>query len=265
MLVITSLVTAFTLYEVSAQATAANELAVETAPQVQIANDVERYALSTMKEMKTYELTDDAQFYDKAMKNLEKVEASLAQAQEHVKKHPDLTTFGAAADKVSGLVKEYRGLTDAPGPNTTEMLARPGRHEQGRGPIHGERRGVSPAAPRLRRDPRGDACWAARRPPRRVESAGDRRREGAGRSAGRARGLTQPALEKMRVGVKQEDRLKTSLDGSLVAAKDYGAQIKVVQAAMLEDDELGRLRGAAGTPGHRRGEGRRDSPASATP
>ena len=82
-MVVTSLVTAYTLYEVNAQSTVADGLANEVAPQVQIGNEVERAAAATFKEMRSYDLSWRASYYELGMKQLDERHAILTMLGTH--------------------------------------------------------------------------------------------------------------------------------------------------------------------------------------
>ncbi len=243
-LLTTSLVTAFTLYEVTTQTDAANELANETAPQVRIANEIERSSLATMKEMKTFEMSLDPQYLAAAMKNLEKVDLGLAQAEEHAKKHSKLLIFGAAISKVSGLVRDYRGLVEKTQGNVDEILT--------------ARLAMNTSAARFM-----DSAQAFERARpdslaiQKVMVLGTETRLNAWKAQAQNDGkaldkalaslaATDAELDQLRGATHQVELLKF-VDTALGAAREYGTQIKVVQSAMRESSDLGVLRGATGT------------------
>lgn len=243
-LLITSLVTAFTLFEVNRQSEAANVLAAQVAPQVEIANDVERYSLSTMKEMKSYEYTNRPEFYDAAVKNVDKVEAALARASEHSKKYPELTTFGGAAEKVSVLVKEYRALMVKTQVNSKEEM-------DGRQGMNSAAAKYFEAAEDFRRM-RPDAADIQR-----AMLIGTQVRLAAWKAAATddpkamEEAITLAAqldgeLDRMRAN-NRSDELTKGIDKMRESAKAYAAQIKIVQGAMQESDELGKVRGPIGS------------------
>jgi methyl-accepting chemotaxis protein len=242
-LLVTTLVTVFTLFEVNATTNTANVLANETAPQVEIANDVERYSLSAMKEMKTYELTMDAVFLEKGLKHLEKVEAALGRGREHFKAHPGLAAFNASVEKVSALVAEYRGFVERTQKNTSVMVAARVEMNKAAQTFMGHAEAYKDARDTL------DV--------REIIQLGTETRLGAWKAQANSdeKALTQAldtlaaterVLEKVRRGEPVGSVLLKHVEGAAVAAKDYGAQIRELQKGMLEDTELGRLRAATG-------------------
>ena len=238
-LIITSVVTAFTLVEVSQQTTAANELAAQVAPTVQIANDVERYSLATVKEMTAYEAWGAAENFDASLKNLERVEAALTQALDHYRKYPSLTAFGAAAEKVHSLVKDYRALAETTKVNTLELVAARAGMNKAAGEFFAgaeEFRRVRPDALDIHRamllgtEVRLNA-WKAQ---------ANRDVKGMDDALVRLADLDRD-LEKMKANNRSED-LQQHLEEMRVGAKAYGAQIKLVQASMIEASELAKQR-----------------------
>ncbi len=242
-LLVTSLVTAFTLYEVATQTEAANELATEIAPQVRMANELERSTLSAMKEMKTYEMSLEPQYLEAAMKHLEKVDTGLAQADEHFKKNPKLVAFGASIAKVAGLVREYRGMVEKTKTNTNEILV--------------ARSAMNAAAKRFME---GAQSFERLKPDslaiHEVMLLGTETRLNAWKAQAmdddKALDLalmslanTEAELNTLRKATRQEELIKL-LDGSSDGAKEYGAQISALQTAMKDGSELGKLRAATG-------------------
>ncbi|MER2559638.1 MAG: methyl-accepting chemotaxis protein [Myxococcaceae bacterium] len=239
-LIVTSIVTAFTLFEVSQQTVIANSLSIEVAPTVQIANDVERAVLAAMKEMKSYEYTRDPQFLASANKHFDKLDLSLAAAAAHYKAYPSLTAFGAASEKVSGLAADYRALVKKTEANVTErnksnaeMNAAAAKFvEQAeaykRAHNDAEINQVILIATQARL-----AAWKA-------QALDD------------AKSL-DAALESLATLAQSLDRLKTAsrdqelsrlLDTMIAAVKEYAAEVKDVQDTMVEADALAVSRGA---------------------
>ncbi|MDP1829173.1 MAG: methyl-accepting chemotaxis protein [Archangium sp.] len=242
-LIVSSLVTAFTLLQVSTQTAAANELAGETAPQVQLANELERLAAATMKDMKTYELTMNAEFLARGLANLEKLDAALVQAQEHVKKHPNLTSFAASADKVAVLLRDFRALVDRTKLNTTEVLA-------GRAALNAAAKkfvDASDAFERLRPESLelhqvAVAATEARLEAWKAQALDDPKALDAALAS---LVVTNKELGTLAATVKDEG-LVHLIDSMRGAAADYEAQVKLVQAGMVEDAQLGQQRVALG-------------------
>jgi len=63
------------------------DLAVEIVPEVAVANEIERWSLKTMYEMRGYAFTEEAPFLDKARANLGKVKENLKVATDHAEKY----------------------------------------------------------------------------------------------------------------------------------------------------------------------------------
>ena len=111
-LMMTSLISGFTLYQVSAEARASTLLATEAMPEVRLANEVERSALSTIMQMKIFERTRDEKTLELALVSLDKADAALREAQEHLRAHPQRAEFRAAVEKLGAFAVEYRALIE---------------------------------------------------------------------------------------------------------------------------------------------------------
>ena len=243
-LIITSVVTAFTLSEVATQTDAANELASQTVPQVRIANEIERSTLATMRHLKVSELTLDGKALEAGLSSLEQVDLGLAQADEHFKNYPHLTAFGAATVRASGLVREFRALVEKTRTNITQTVA--------------TRDALNAAAKRMME---GARSFEHARPDslaiHEVLLLGTETRLNAWKAqamdddkalelALMSLASTEAELNKLRQATRQED-LNRFLDDSLENGKDFGVQVKLLQAAMKEGDELGKVRAATGS------------------
>jgi len=88
----------------------ADRLAQEIAPEVAIANEVERDSLHTMYAMRGFAFTGQNAFWDQSVKSLGEVEKNLAQAKELAQKYPKLVKLRENAEKASVAVAEYKKL-----------------------------------------------------------------------------------------------------------------------------------------------------------
>ena len=79
----------------------------ENVPEVAVANNVERWSMHTMYEMRGYTFTEEPQFLDKARKNLEEVKKHLAEAKRHGGTSSRLTKLKDAAEKAESSALEY--------------------------------------------------------------------------------------------------------------------------------------------------------------
>ncbi|MEI6809237.1 MAG: methyl-accepting chemotaxis protein, partial [bacterium] len=89
--------------------TIANVLAKENVPSVAVANDVERTSLLTMYETRGYAFTEEAQYLEKARKNLEGVKDNLKKAREHAAKF-NMAVLKQNAEKAEVKALEYGKL-----------------------------------------------------------------------------------------------------------------------------------------------------------
>ncbi|MDP1825533.1 MAG: methyl-accepting chemotaxis protein [Archangium sp.] len=121
-LLTTSLVTAFTLVQVRTQTQEATDLVEEVAPQVRIANEIERAATDSMNHLQIYEITREAGHYEAGTAAMAQLDLSLRAADALVLKH-QLATFGASVARLDDLVKTYRGLAAKAKDNTLELMA----------------------------------------------------------------------------------------------------------------------------------------------
>ncbi len=93
-------------------------LAQEYAPEVKYCNEVERHSLLTMYAMRGYGLSEDEQYYNTGMAEMEKLQQSLDRCRDLSEKAKNLTKLGPAvkqtqegADKYKALVGETKELT----------------------------------------------------------------------------------------------------------------------------------------------------------
>ncbi|WP_243439189.1 HAMP domain-containing methyl-accepting chemotaxis protein [Fundidesulfovibrio soli] len=96
------------MYSVGKQA---DRLAMEVAPQVAVANEIERDALDTMLQTRGYGYTGDDKFWDLAQKGFTEVEKNIASARELVQKYPGLTQLKQNADKAAQALAEFKKYT----------------------------------------------------------------------------------------------------------------------------------------------------------
>ena len=86
---------------------AANIMAKENVPEVAVANNVERWSLKTMYEIRGYAYTEDETFLNKMRDNLVQVKKYLTDAKAHGASSPRLQKLKEAAEKAELAVLEY--------------------------------------------------------------------------------------------------------------------------------------------------------------
>ena len=84
----------------------------ENVPEVAVANNVERWSLHTMYEMRGYAYTEEAKFLEEARKNLAEVKKYLANAKSHGASSLRLTKLKEAAEKAETAANEYEQLAN---------------------------------------------------------------------------------------------------------------------------------------------------------
>ena len=84
----------------------------ENVPEVAVANNVERWSLQTMYEMRGYAYTEESSFHDAATKNLAEVKKYLAEAKKHGGSSARLTKLKDAAEKAETAALQYERLAD---------------------------------------------------------------------------------------------------------------------------------------------------------
>lgn len=90
-----------------------NKLADIEIAQVKVANDVERYSLETMYNMRGYSLSEDKKYLELGKQNLENVKKSIKSAQELAAKYPsELDNLKQNADKAAQLVNDYANMVN---------------------------------------------------------------------------------------------------------------------------------------------------------
>jgi len=84
----------------------------ENVPEVAVANNVERWSLQTMYEMRGYAFTEEEVYLAGARKNLAEVKKFLAQAKEHGASSPRLAKLKEAATQAEVSALQYEKLAD---------------------------------------------------------------------------------------------------------------------------------------------------------
>jgi methyl-accepting chemotaxis protein len=96
-------------------------LVTENVPAVAVANNVERYSLETMFEVRGYAYTEDPKFLAEGMKHLEQVKKYLKDARAHGASSPNLAKLAEAAQKAEAAALVYEQLL-AQGVTLTQAL-----------------------------------------------------------------------------------------------------------------------------------------------
>ena len=100
--------------------TIANKLVSANVPEVAIANEIERDALSTMYQARGYTYTDDPSFLERAKTNLEQVKKDLLEAKDHAERF-DLAVLKQNAGIAETKALQYERLLAATVPKTESM------------------------------------------------------------------------------------------------------------------------------------------------
>ena len=90
----------------------ANMLLKENLPEVAVANNVERWTLKTMFEMRGYVYTEDEKFLNNAREALAQVKKYLVDAKVHGDSSPRLAKLKEAAQKAEAATLEYENLAN---------------------------------------------------------------------------------------------------------------------------------------------------------
>ncbi|EHJ47636.1 methyl-accepting chemotaxis sensory transducer [Solidesulfovibrio carbinoliphilus subsp. oakridgensis] len=85
-------------------------LAMEFVPEMAIANSIERAALQTMMEMRSYGYSEDKKQYEAGMRNLGDLKKALAEAKAHSDKYPGLVKLREDVAKAQAKTTEYEKL-----------------------------------------------------------------------------------------------------------------------------------------------------------
>ena len=112
MLLITALLGGMAMFKMGLVSELAAQLNKETAPQVAVANDVERASLLTMYNMRGYAFSGEEKYYLEGQKSLSEADKALQEARQLAQKYPKLTTLKENADKASAKVAEYKSLAE---------------------------------------------------------------------------------------------------------------------------------------------------------
>ena len=84
----------------------------ENVPEVAVANNVERWSLETMYEMRGYAFTENTTFLDRARNNLAEVKRYLVEAKKHGTSSPRLAKLEQAAAKAESAALDYERLAN---------------------------------------------------------------------------------------------------------------------------------------------------------
>ena len=98
------------VYNMTSVKKTAINLEKEDVPEVAVANNVERWSLKTMYEMRGFAYTEETKFYDEARKNLEEVKKHLETAKKHGASSVRLARLKEAAEKAETAALEYERL-----------------------------------------------------------------------------------------------------------------------------------------------------------
>ncbi|MFZ5441114.1 MAG: methyl-accepting chemotaxis protein [Myxococcota bacterium] len=238
-LLVSAFVTLFTFTRVSTESGQAMDLSQKLVPTVQLANELERATLAAMKEMKSYEYTRQDEFYRAASGYLDEVDATLARAQEHSHRYPELTGFGQSIDRTSSVIKEYRGLVaetkknaDALGAARDAMNTAAGRYMEAAEEYRRARQDTEIRDALLLLTEARLISWRAQAldNPKQMDDALAR--------------LATLDTDLARLRANRPEELQRLVDTMRAAGRDYAAQMRAVQASALESDQLGVKRGA---------------------
>ncbi|MDP2274658.1 MAG: methyl-accepting chemotaxis protein [Archangium sp.] len=242
-LLITALVTAFSLYEVTLETAAAHVLAEEVAPQVRIGNQLERNVLYAMRSMKVYEVTNDVTHYNQGIEYLTLVDQDLAAAREHLKKNPRLIAFAASVETLAAQGRDFRDWSAKTKVATDDLLrGRAGMDQAGTRFVES-----ITAYERLRpNDLRIQKVLAQGTHARLLAwkaQAANKPREMDGALTQLA--ALEPQIDSLRTAQLNPEVLSL-LEAVRAAAKDYGSKVRDVQTAWLVSDDVSAARVKAG-------------------
>jgi len=116
LILITLLLGGIAIFNMKSVEEGSNKLANIYVPEVQIGNNVERYSLLTMYDIRGYALSEDKKFLEKGRETLKKVKHHLDEAQELAKKY-SLSTLTKLEAKARENVNKYESLV-----NQTEAM-----------------------------------------------------------------------------------------------------------------------------------------------
>ena len=112
LILIAALLGGVAMYNMGTVGAHADRLALEIAPEVRVANAVERNAQKAMLEMRSYAFTGDGKYWDTALKYLAEVENNLKDAKELAQKFPGLSKLKENAEKAAAALAEYKRLAE---------------------------------------------------------------------------------------------------------------------------------------------------------
>ena len=243
-LLLTSLISGFTFCQVSAEARAAAVLAAEPLPEVRLANEVERAALSTLLAMKTFERTRDEKTLELALENLGRVDAALRQAQEHLRAHPQRAEFRAAVEQLGVFAAEYRALIEKTRVKSSELVALRKAADQ-----PGQKFALD-AEPWARAHPGSrelDDVMLAGKEARLSSLKGEALEDARGFDAALAQwALAEATIERHRAHAREDEVI--TLELLRADARDAQAQVKALQASWATDVALSLARTQASSP-----------------
>ncbi len=90
--------------------TEARNLAEESVPEISVANEVERFSLLTMYEIRGYGLSEEVAYLERGTQHLARVKEHLLEAKKLAAQHPDLGSLKTAAEKAEVQVLDYERL-----------------------------------------------------------------------------------------------------------------------------------------------------------
>ncbi|MBF0530556.1 MAG: MCP four helix bundle domain-containing protein [Deltaproteobacteria bacterium] len=100
------------VYEMTASKNDAHTMSEEFVPEVAVANNIERYALLFMYEIRAYILAENKTSLENGRKHLATVNQYLKEAHELTTKHPQLTKLRENANAAETKLKEYEALLE---------------------------------------------------------------------------------------------------------------------------------------------------------
>jgi methyl-accepting chemotaxis protein len=90
----------------------ADRLSQETAPEVDVAVNIERGVASAMYALRGYTYTGDPKFWDETGKTLAELDRHLAQGRELAQRYPGLAGLKQSVEKTTGVLADYKKLVE---------------------------------------------------------------------------------------------------------------------------------------------------------
>ena len=87
-------------------------LAHEYVPEVEVSNNVERFSMMTMYQMRGYGFTQEQKFLDQGFENLREIKKYLEEANELADKSPHLVKLKGEIEEINTEVNKYEGLVE---------------------------------------------------------------------------------------------------------------------------------------------------------